>query len=102
MPAGTILLPWGGITGNKIIVQTISLEQFLNDNNINKIDFLKIDCEEAEYEILFNFNLLSMVRKISMEKHDVDKNWNSVKLKSFLEKNGFKCLIKGYMLYAIK
>jgi FkbM family methyltransferase len=37
-----------------VIVKTISLEDILKQNNISYIDFLKIDCEGAEFDILEN------------------------------------------------
>jgi FkbM family methyltransferase len=37
-----------------IEVKTISLEDILKQNNISYIDFLKIDCEGAEFDILEN------------------------------------------------
>jgi FkbM family methyltransferase len=37
-----------------VTVKTISLEDILKQNNISYIDFLKIDCEGAEFDILEN------------------------------------------------
>jgi len=38
-------------------VKTISLEDIIKQNNISYIDFLKIDCEGAEFDILENTKL---------------------------------------------
>jgi FkbM family methyltransferase len=75
----------------KITVPTISLAEFLAQNSINTIDFLKMDCEGAEYEIFFNCpaNVFKKIRKISMEYHNLDDKRNSQALVKLLEKNGY-------------
>ena len=40
-----------------VTVKTISLEDIIKQNNISYIDFLKIDCEGAEFDILENTSL---------------------------------------------
>ncbi len=54
------------------IVNCVTLEQFMKNNNIDRIDALKIDCEGAEWDIFpavsddfFRYKL----RKLSMEAH---------------------------------
>ena len=56
----------------KQIVNCVTLEQFMKNNNIDRIDALKLDCEGAEWDLLpaisddfFKYK----VRKISMEAH---------------------------------
>ena len=69
-----------------------------------------MDCEGAEYPILFNASsdILKRIQKISMECHNVDEKNNVDNLRSFLEKNGFSVKIKfgekpNYsMLYAMR
>ncbi len=39
---------------NKTVVKTISLAEILESNHIERVDFLKIDAEGAEYSILLN------------------------------------------------
>jgi len=94
-----------------IIVQTTSLQKIISDHKLTKINFLKMDVEGAEYEILSNCtkNVLKKIDKISMEVHPLDKNNNEKTLKIFLEKNGFKVIIvrlnsqdKNCLLYANK
>lgn len=76
---------------DKISVNTISLADIMKRNNLKKIDFLKMDCEGAEYNILLKANkkLLATIDKISMEYHNLDNEKNVLILKVFLEKNGF-------------
>lgn len=69
-----------------IEVSTESLSGILRNNNISNIDFLKIDCEGAEYELLFNCSsaTLSKIKKISMEYHNIDNKNNLTALKKIL------------------
>ncbi len=89
----------------KIKVPAVSLDDFVKQNNILKIDFLKMDCEGAEYEIFYNCSneTLKKVQKISMEYHDVDDERTVTHIKNFLEKFGFNVSVKtegDNMLYA--
>ena len=85
-----------------IDVQTVSLKSIIENYNIYTIDFLKMDCEGAEYEILLNCpnEIIKMIKKIAMEYHNIDGYRNVLMLKEFLEKKGFKVLINVNMLYA--
>ncbi|VVB54882.1 Hexuronic acid methyltransferase AglP [uncultured archaeon] len=77
-------------TGKEIKITTISLQGIFDENKIEKIDFLKCDCEGAEYEIFFPFKeLLKKIDRISMEVHRIDNDRNVSKLKAFLEESGF-------------
>jgi len=101
-------------------VETIALKDFFDGNGISKVDFLKIDCEGAEYEILYNCpqDVLRKIGKISMEYHNLNrmlekrglkasapKEYNGEELGLFLEKSGFNVTIrprnkKRGMIYA--
>lgn len=90
----------------KVTVPTISLNDFFKQYNVGSVDFLKMDCEGAEYKILFNClpQALSMIKKISMEYHDIDEKYNVKTMKVFLEKNGFRVSLHKSQpfLYAIR
>jgi FkbM family methyltransferase len=43
------------IKSTEVTVQAIRMDKFMQDNNINKIDFLKLDVEGASYEVLEGF-----------------------------------------------
>jgi hypothetical protein len=81
------------LTGEKVEISCISLKEVFAGNKIDKCDLMKMDCEGAEYEILYNApkNILQKIKKISMEFHNIDdlKN-NDKELISFLRKSGFK------------
>ena len=67
-------------------IETITLEDIFKNNNINHCDFLKMDCEGAEYEILFNTSpeYLQKIKKIALEYHCGRKE-----IIDFLKKTGF-------------
>ena len=50
-----------------------TLEQIYSDGEIEQCDLLKIDCEGAEYEILFGASseLLDRTRRMALEYHNV-------------------------------
>lgn len=50
---------------NEINVETISLDNFLIENNINNIFLLKIDCEGSEFDILLNSK--ELFKKVNIE-----------------------------------
>jgi len=88
----------------KVKVKTISLKDIIDEYNLTKINFLKIDCEGAEYEILLNSpqDIFHKIEKISMECHYIDKTRNIFSLKKYLEEQGFDVTIRENfpMLYA--
>lgn len=71
-------------------IKCITLHDIFSLCHIKKIDFLKIDCEGAEYEILLNAPVESLARinKISMEFHQIGKLRVGI-LKNLLKQNGF-------------
>jgi len=92
-------------------VDAFSLRDFVYNNNIEKIDFLKIDCEGAEFEIFLNLEkeVLKKINRISAEIHEYDSINSINQLKEFFEKNNFsvkiskileKPTMKLSMLYA--
>lgn len=75
-----------------IEAEAITLERALEDLQIGTCDFLKIDCEGAEYEILFSAPAatLERVRHIAMEYHEGVTERSHEELARFLESNGFR------------
>ncbi len=75
-----------------IKVPCLTLRQVMDENNINKCDLLKMDCEGAEYDILYNCpqEYLQRIDQIAMEVHRGDKeNQNIDALEKFFRQNGF-------------
>ena len=76
----------------KVSVEAITLAKIIEENNLRKIDFLKMDCEGAEYEILFNLPraYFERIGRIAMEYHNLDESRNVAKLADFLGKQGYR------------
>ncbi|MFA5797275.1 MAG: FkbM family methyltransferase [Candidatus Woesearchaeota archaeon] len=91
-------------SNKKIQIKTITLEKFIIENGIKQIDFIKMDCEGAEYEILFNTpeKILRMIKKISMEYHDSINRHKHNELMTFFRKKGFSARLDGEFIYATK
>lgn len=72
----------------------ITLANIFKLTKIKKINFLKIDCEGAEFEILLRTSAktLSLIDKISLEYHQVDNQKVEV-LEKYLQKHNFKTKI---------
>ncbi len=71
------------------LVESISLPTFIKKNNINNIDFLKMDCEGAEYGIIYSMTEENFKRiiKFRVEHHYPEEKQ---KLIQFFSQKGFK------------
>lgn len=80
----------------KVKVRTISLKEIFDKYKLEAIDFLKMDCEGAEFDILFDCpkRILAKINIISMEYHNIDGIKNVEHLSAFLRKNGFSVTVK--------
>ena len=86
-------------------VPTVSFDTLVNKYNLDKIDFLKMDCEGAEFDILFNASeeSLSKISKLAMECHPYENN-TMQDMVNFLNEHGFDCDVekdRKYELYLI-
>jgi Methyltransferase FkbM domain len=78
---------------NPNIVDTLSLKDFIKQFEIEQIDFLKLDCEGAEFPILLNAGqeVFDKITTISMEFHDIpDQGFTSLQLIRHLKKHNFE------------
>lgn len=82
---------FGGRFSEAIKVPAVSLETVFGSNFIQRCHFLKIDCEGAEYEILYNTSpdILRHIETMTVETHDYERDKKD-ELKNFLTKNGFE------------
>jgi FkbM family methyltransferase len=88
-------------------VDCISLQDFIREYGLRRIDLLKLDCEGSEFDILFNApdDAFHKIKRISMEYHDglIDGSDHD-SLRRFLEGKGYSISVreKPPMLYARK
>ena len=75
-----------------------SLYEYINDNNLSSIDFIKIDTEGYEYEVLLGLRDKIKNVKIIFFEHHYDnmiiKNYKFSDLHALLLKNNFKKIFK--------
>jgi len=91
----------------KIDVDALSLNDLIKDFRIQTIDFLKIDCEGGEYDILFNTSdeVFGIIKRISLEFHNIDSQKNPTILSGWLASKGYNIRVAKppiKMLYAKK
>jgi FkbM family methyltransferase len=105
----SLLSTFGGLPAKvSIKVNTVSLRDLMAENSLSRIDFLKMDCEGAEYDILYSCSEqdLKAIRRISMEYHDLDADRrNGKSLMSFLASQGFKVRMgskRASLIYATR
>ena len=81
--------------GQSLTVKTLTLDDIVSE--VGKIDFLKLDAEGAEYEILLKAKLttLKKISAISLEYHDHITPHNHSEILKTLENNGFKTKISA-------
>jgi len=89
-------------TDNFLKIKTDTIQNIMNVNHIKRINFMKIDCEGAEYDILFNLpkNVLNNIEKISMEYHDTINEHKHQDLLEFFHKNKWTTRCTDNMIYA--
>jgi FkbM family methyltransferase len=79
-------------SGETVRVACTTLAEIVDSNKLERVDMLKMDCEGAEYEILYPTpqNYLQKVRQIRMEYHNLDDRERNVgQLEKFLTGAGF-------------
>lgn len=75
-----------------LTVPALSLDDLFAREGITQCDFLKMDCEGGEYDILFHAgdDTLARVRHLCLEYHDDVTRYDHTDLVSFLKEKGFK------------
>ena len=83
--------------GKLIKIKTITLADVFKSNKVKKCDFLKMDCEGAEYEIFYSTprECFRKIKYIAMEYHRLG---DIQKMKAFLKSNGFEITFGSYAM----
>lgn len=83
--------PADSTTSRQIKVTMSSLHDALTQIDVVDVDLIKIDCEGAEYDILFNADrtVLERIHRIVMEFHDGVTDYAHTDLVRFLEEAGY-------------
>lgn len=86
---------------NELKVDQILLDEFVLENNINNIDFIKIDTEGYELEVLLGAKRILNLTKLLLFEHHYDdmieKNYFFSDIHHFLTNNNFKKIYKSKM-----
>ena len=83
----------------KITIESISLKQIFDDNNIESCKLLKLDCEGSEYQIIdaLPLNYFNRIENLVMEYHFADSKPELVqKLITKIKNAGFKITTKSH------
>jgi len=106
--SATIINHDGGDNGDSIEISCLTLSEIFKENNLNNCDLLKLDCEGAEYDILYNTpeDILNKIDQMAIEVHSgKNEKDNLQSLKEFLLKSNFKLFQfedKPHMLWAYR
>jgi len=97
-PAGHMLFDHSieGRQRKYIEVPTTTLQSILNNNNLEQVDFLKMDCEGSEGAIITSTpkEYLRKIKKIVMEFHDNVSPLKHYEIQGLLEEAGFVTKLK--------
>lgn len=94
-------------SGYFVDVATLSLASVVEKYELSVIDYLKMDCEGAEFEILYNTTResLAIVQKLVLECHPYN-DYTVEEMKNYLCENGFSVIVEdtehsgSVMMYA--
>ena len=84
---------FSGAKKNPTTITTRSLKDFMTAEKVQHIDFLKLDCEGAEYPILLNADkeTLDKITTLSLEFHDLPtEGYHSLQIIRHLKAHGFE------------
>lgn len=76
----------------KVLVPSVSLAEIFDRFGLAQIDLMKMDCEGAEYPVLFHASgeVLSRIQRMVMEYHDNVTQYTHKDLERFLQAHGFQ------------
>ena len=76
----------------RIIAPLMSLERIMDDQGIPVVNYLKLDCEGSEFEVLRNTSgaCWSRIERAAIEYHEFGRDRRVAELVTILERNGFE------------
>jgi FkbM family methyltransferase len=85
-----------GLASTGVAVAATTLDRLFDDLGISSCDFLKIDTEGAEYDILFNTSprTLERIERVCMEFHEGGAQFGRSDLVRFFESHSFRTAIR--------
>ena len=78
---------------NSFAVKAIKFSSFIEENKIKNIDFIKLDCEGSEYDILYSMSNteFKIIKSLCIETHNgKNPNQNLESLNTYIQNLGFK------------
>lgn len=88
---------------NQLIIDSVSLEKIINDHKLDEIDFVKLDCEGSEYDILYDTpsTIYDKISRLAIETHPGQKeNQNTIDLSNFLIGQKYNVRIQNDIIWA--
>lgn len=89
----SIFAGFNKLNQKKISVPARSLTSIIEQNNFEKVDLLKLDCEGSEYDIIYNTDaaVLNKIYAMVIEVHEIDEDQNNLNsLDQCLKSLGYK------------
>jgi FkbM family methyltransferase len=78
---------------DEVLVDMVSLQELLASQKWDHVDFLKLDCEGSEYDVLYSApdTTLDSIQRMAIETHPGDgPDQNQQALEKFLHGKGFE------------
>jgi FkbM family methyltransferase len=84
----------------RITAPLMSLERIMDDRRIQVVNYLKLDCEGSEFEVLRNVSgtCWARIERAAIEYHEFGRNRRAAELVTILEGNGFKVEVNQSLL----
>ena len=83
-------------------VKATSIDELIDNNNVTQIDFMKIDIEGLDFDILLDYSFKIKPRLIKLESKFLNgRGYNNEDIKSFFNKLGYIVYFENMDLYAI-
>lgn len=80
-----------------IFIRTTTLTEIIQKSRIKRVDFLKIDCEGSEGEIIYSTptSIWHKIDKVAIEYHNGVSKYNNVNIVNRLKKLGYQTKLKS-------